>query len=119
MNGMIIDKEKLLSSLNNNLDALWEIGDIFLEEFPVFVAKIHIAIKRKDAETLRDAAHALKGAAMNIAAHSASIAAQKLEIFAWDEDFEQAEAALNLLLKELEKVRCELKMMGVEPAHVE
>src|SRR5690349_11093255 len=74
-----IDRGQLLARLGGDEALLSEVIRLFLEDCPVRLTAIKTAIDQEDAESLRDSAHALKGAAGNLAATGLVNAAAALE----------------------------------------
>ena len=65
------DEEALRHRLSGDDELMTDVIRLFLEDLPVRVAAIQEAVTRRDAEALRAAAHALKGAAGNLSADGA------------------------------------------------
>ncbi len=66
---------------------------VFLDDLPGRLAAIHAAVTGRNAEALRAAAHALKGAAANLSAGRLSEAARVLERAGADSRMDAAETA--------------------------
>jgi signal transduction histidine kinase/CheY-like chemotaxis protein/HPt (histidine-containing phosphotransfer) domain-containing protein len=69
----------LLQAIGGDRRLLQEVAKLFAEDCPVLIGAIRAAADRGDAEQLRTAAHALKGAAANITAADLAAAARALE----------------------------------------
>ena len=90
---------------------LEEIVGVFREECPRLLAQAKNAIETSDAAQLRLAAHTLKGALVNFAAHDAVEAAKRLETIGKQSLLDQAEPALAELEKELDRLAPALEEM--------
>jgi CheY-like chemotaxis protein len=73
------DEAALLHRLSDNTELMIEVIGIFIEDCPTRLAAIEDAVTRRDAEDLRKAAHALKGAAANLSAIGLFEAASAME----------------------------------------
>jgi signal transduction histidine kinase/CheY-like chemotaxis protein len=71
--------DEVLARVGGDRELLAEISRLFLDDAPKMVAQIEEAIVSSDAEALRRAAHALKGAAANFEAAAVVDAARALE----------------------------------------
>lgn len=75
--GATLDVEDALQRLGNDQELLRDIMQIYLEDSPAMVEKIHAAVSGCDANGLQRAAHSLKGLAANLsAAEVVGVAAQ-------------------------------------------
>ena len=61
-------------------DFIGQLIDTFLEDAPKLIRELHAALKAKDAETFRRAAHSLKSNAASFGAHRLSELARQLEM---------------------------------------
>ena len=75
------DRTAALSRLDDDEDLLADVIRQFVSDIPDALSAIDTAIQRGDSGGLRDAAHALKGAAAYLAADDLCVAAQALEGF--------------------------------------
>ncbi|HEV8486816.1 MAG TPA: response regulator [Blastocatellia bacterium] len=100
-----LDTKALLYSVEGDMEFLRSIVDEFLNRYPDQVATIRDAVARSDAETLCDAAHALKGVLAAIRARPASEAAKQLEQIGRSGELAQANSALAALHRELELLK--------------
>jgi two-component system sensor histidine kinase/response regulator len=92
-----IDYEALLDRLGGDTELFADITRLFLETCPAGVSAIKAAIDDNDADGLRIAAHALRGAAANLSAGSLCDAAQTLERLGAESRLEPAGAAWRRL----------------------
>lgn len=101
------DTEQALSHMDGDEELLRETVQIFLEEYPQILARLHTALKDEDAKTLEREAHSIKGAVANLGATAAYEAAFQLEQIGQAGNLGRAEGAiteLELELKRLEKL---------------
>ena len=75
----VIDWEELRERLCGDEELVGTIVDLFVEECPAWLAAVVDAVDSGDLERIRASAHALKGAAGNLSAHSLAAAASRLE----------------------------------------
>ena len=91
--------EKILEEFDDDQAFLSEIIKGFLKNVKVQLTAIAAAIQKKDGETIRKEAHAIKGGAANLMAIDLSKAASALETLAKSGSLDQS----DLLLESLEK----------------
>jgi HPt (histidine-containing phosphotransfer) domain-containing protein len=87
------DRAAALDRLDDDEELLQEIIEQFLSDAPASLEAIEDAIRQEDGPALRDAAHALKGAAGYLAADDLCVAAQQLEGFGRSGQADAARAA--------------------------
>jgi signal transduction histidine kinase/CheY-like chemotaxis protein/HPt (histidine-containing phosphotransfer) domain-containing protein len=102
--GKILDRETLLSRVDNDTELLKEIAGLFLESCPKLMADIQAAVSNRDMKGLERAAHTLKGSVSNFFAQEAVDAALQLESIARSGDTAQAEGALRELEEKIERL---------------
>jgi len=112
--GMILDRDTLLSRVDNDTELLKEIAGLFLESCPKLMADIQNAVARRDMKLLEHAAHALKGSVSNFFAQEAVDAAMQLEGIGRSGDPEQAESALKELEERIERLKPALAALEKE-----
>jgi two-component system sensor histidine kinase/response regulator len=95
------DESAGLACTGGDRQLLKEIVTLFREDYPTQLKRIATAIKRRNGEELRMAAHALKGALANVGADPARKAALELEDIGRTESLEGADAAHRRLEAEL------------------
>ena len=91
------DAAALRRRVDGNDAILREVIGLFLEDCPARLAAIERAIKQRDAEALRQAAHALKGSAANVSAVRLADAASVLERIGADSRLDAAVGAWQQL----------------------
>ncbi|HMK35725.1 MAG TPA: PAS domain S-box protein [Desulfomonilaceae bacterium] len=100
-----IDPEKVIERMGGDTALLKELTGLFFDEFPKLLHQIKEAVRNKEAETLRTAAHTLKGMIGNFSAEHAVELAVRLENRAKADDTEGAREVIVLLERELMCVR--------------
>jgi PAS domain S-box-containing protein len=110
-----IDEVRLLERVGGDREALRELVDVFLTDAPSLLARIKEAIDAKDTRAVQAAAHTLKGAVSNFAAPSATEAAARLQQTSEGNDLGSAGAALDVLQREVERVRDALSALVSKP----
>lgn len=71
--------EAFLARVNNDLDQVLDLIELFLEVVPDSLQRIEAAVQRKDAEAIRETAHQFKGSLKYMHAEPAVAAALRLE----------------------------------------
>ena len=89
--------ERVLARVGGDRQLLAEISRLFVDDAPNHLKKIESAIDHRDADALRRAAHALKGAAANFEAESVVSAARTLEEMGRENRFDAADHALQVV----------------------
>jgi two-component system, sensor histidine kinase and response regulator len=92
-----IDSAGLLARVGGDQELMLEVVHLFLEDCPARLAAIRAAITTRDGEALRNAAHALRGAAGTLSAGALVEAASVLERLGAENRFDPAEAAWKTL----------------------
>ncbi len=72
-------RSETLARVENDLELLADLVDIFLEDYPGLLGEMEAAISEGDAEALEQTAHRLKGSVGNFSAEDAQQAALELE----------------------------------------
>lgn len=66
MNKDVIDFDEAIERVEDDIDLLIELLEVFLEDCPGKMKAMRLAAEQKDFPRLRDLAHSMKGAAANI-----------------------------------------------------
>lgn len=103
-----LDKDALFDLVDEDFDFLKTLVETFLDDCENYMAAIRTAVADEDAITLREEAHGLKGAVANLKAEPAREAARRLEEMGRSGTFEEADAALDDLEAEIERLRSAL-----------
>ncbi|MFB6099495.1 MAG: Hpt domain-containing protein [Salinibacter sp.] len=109
-----LDRDALVELLDRNPDLIETIVDSFLDDCPDYMSAIRTAVEEEDGEQLEREAHGLKGAAGSLRARPASEAAQALEEIGHAGDFAEAEAALDTLEREIDRLKEALRTLKRE-----
>jgi two-component system, sensor histidine kinase and response regulator len=106
-----VDVAALLSRVEGDRDLLEELVGLYLADESDLVGRIAQAVRAGDADSLRRAAHTLKGSIGNFCAPAAQAAASALETAGRDSALEPAPALLEQLIRELDRVRAALSAL--------
>ena len=98
------DRDALHQRLSGDQDLMTDVIRVFLEDLPVRLAAIKDAVTTRNANALREAAHALKGAAANLSAGALFEAAGVLERLGAESHMDAAEGAWRQLSVEASNV---------------
>jgi HPt (histidine-containing phosphotransfer) domain-containing protein len=102
----------LLERYAEHHELLFEIADLFGAQVPHWMAAMHEAVVRGDAEALASAAHALRGSAANFMAAETVDAALRLEMAAGKGDLTLAGSAVEELKTSVGRLIRELAEMS-------
>ncbi len=101
----VLDAEGLLDELDEDVELLEQMFEIFVRDSKERMPKIREAIEKGDCDTLNAEAHALKGGVGNFFARASFEAAYELEKMGSNGDSTGAEAVFARLERELERLR--------------
>jgi len=104
--------EPVLARVGGDRQLLAEISRLFVEDAPRHLDAIARAIERREPESLRRAAHGLKGAAANFDASAVVSAARQLEEIGSTAQFERATDALKALHAETDRLLVLLRALS-------
>lgn len=110
--GKSFDRQRLLHLVDNDLELLSEIVDLFLEDAPGWLDTIREAVVRQDAPSLRAGAHALKGAVSNFAATTVWSIAVALEEQGRSGKLGESEETLSPLEDEMKLLAKDLRQLA-------
>jgi HPt (histidine-containing phosphotransfer) domain-containing protein len=111
-----LDRKELFALLDSDITLLTELTDIFWENSPDLAAQMRSALADRDPHTLIYAAHTLKGAVGNFAAHRALALITELETIGATQNFSQATRTLDVLEAELACLHTALSSLREELA---
>ena len=97
----VINMEKALELTDGDFELLKELFELYLEDYPKRLTEIKEGLQAEDYEKVRNAAHSLKGASLNLGFESISEIAKELESYAEKDDREKIYGVLNQLEREL------------------
>ena len=103
------NRDAFLARVNNDLDQVLDLVELFLEIYPDSLRRIEAAVQQQDADAIREAAHQFKGSLNFIHAEPAVAAAKKLEQAGRLGEIGPASPALDELLSEVEQLSGELR----------
>jgi HPt (histidine-containing phosphotransfer) domain-containing protein len=99
------DEQFVRARLGDNPQLFAELVRLFLGDYPARMRAMRRAINTGDGEALREAAHALKGAAANFAAAPVVEAARRLEYQGTNGDLHESLATYGVLTREMPRLR--------------
>ncbi|MBU0987452.1 MAG: response regulator, partial [Proteobacteria bacterium] len=95
------DKQSLLEAFEHDWSFFKDIVEMFVSDYPAMLDSIIAAVKAKDADTLQQTAHSLKGMLRNFQADAAAEKALSLENMARHGKFEGGEQICQALTQEV------------------
>ena len=99
-----MDVEAALKLVGGDEDILKEVVSVFLEEdYPAQLERLRDGIDRNDAQTVKEAAHSIKGAVRSFGGTALSSTALRLEEMGRNNDLTGAQASLQELEQEAEQ----------------
>lgn len=87
---------------------------LFLEDYPATMATLEEAVRARNADATRRGAHALKGSASNMSAHTVVAAAAALETAATNGDGDAFEPLFAQLKRDIAALDAELNGRSLE-----
>ena len=103
--GTVIDTESLMEELDNDMDMLQTMAQMFEKDVADRLPKLRDAVAAGNAETIASEAHALKGGVGNFFADTAFEAADQLESAGRSGELDNSEGLLAILEEELDQVK--------------
>ena len=105
MNELIFDQESLFDRFGGDGSVLIEIFEAYFEEQPELRNALEVAIASNDHESIRRAAHAIKGSFLNVCGNESASLAANLEEKASREvgSYEEIHQALSVSMLESNK----------------
>ncbi len=107
-----IDFDEVMEVMDDDEELLKECFDDFLANFPKALKEIRASVDTRDATTLDESAHKLKGALRYLAANQAADVANKLEVMGKENKFADAETTFQALESECERVKAFINQYG-------
>ncbi len=105
----VFDLGSLRARVENDLELLDELVELYFSSSPLLVAEIEAAVSERNAEKLVRGAHTLKGVLRNMCATNCADAAFELEKLAKANELEHADESLAALKNEYERLNVVLK----------
>jgi HPt (histidine-containing phosphotransfer) domain-containing protein len=100
----VFDLHALLQRVENDLDLLGEMVELFRESSPALLAEIEGGIAQDDAARVERGAHALKGALQSMSAAAAARVAYELEESARQGNVRESRPTFDSLQREVEQL---------------
>ena len=111
---MPLNRNELFARVDNDIELLGELIEIFMEDYPSLIAQIEEAIQKNDSQALRKSAHALKGSVANFCAPEAVELSRQLEVMGAEGNLASAASYFQKLQAELQQVTQALKQLSTE-----
>jgi len=100
----ILDRAAMLETVENDLELLHQLIEIFLAESSALLAQLRAALRERKREPAERTAHTLKGSVSNFGARRAAAAARAIEDEARENRLDEAERLLPALESEIAQV---------------
>jgi len=100
-----------LAGLADDQELARKLVDLFVQQTPILLTQLRLAIRDEDASALVRAAHALRGTISNFPAGRARSEAARMEAIGLAGDFAAAREAMALLDQEVERLRSLLPVL--------
>jgi HPt (histidine-containing phosphotransfer) domain-containing protein len=104
----IIDIQDLRTRMEDDMDLLRELSEVFLSDYSKLLGNITDAVMKNDSVMLARSAHTIKGAVANFSARRAYAAALALENMGKTGDMGTVEETLGTLKETVEEFRTSL-----------
>lgn len=98
------DREEMLDRLGGDNELLTEVVGVFLAECPRMMQAVRSAVDRADPTAVRRAAHAIRGALLNISAGPAAAEATQLESLGTEGRLGETTGVLERLEVQIERL---------------
>jgi HPt (histidine-containing phosphotransfer) domain-containing protein len=108
-NQPVLDWDEALERVAHSEETLIELVEIFLEQWPQVMDEIEQSVAREDPQTLRRAAHTLKGSASIFGARAVADASERLSDMGKNDRLDGADDALRDLQDEMDRLVPELR----------
>jgi HPt (histidine-containing phosphotransfer) domain-containing protein len=108
----ILESQCLLDRVNGDQELLAEVIGIFFREAPGVLADINEGFARRDAQSVRRAAHRIEGTLGTVGGIASAQAAHRLEAWASEGELDKAGRALKELEREMERLTPELAALA-------
>jgi len=100
-----IDFDSALERTGGDKDFLYELIDMYMEDFMPKYAELKKAIKEKDFTAIQETGHYLKGSAANLSLSFLKDAALQMELAGEYKDIKKAQQTLADLKKEFDRLK--------------
>jgi CheY-like chemotaxis protein len=115
LDDVVFDERTALKHTGGDRRLLTEMIALFRSDYPSYVRRIERALKRRDGDTLRAAAHGLKGAIATVGSERGRELAATLEQLARSAQFEEAAGKYNRLQDHLKLLEQAFASTGLLP----
>ncbi len=106
-----IDFDSALERTGGDKDFLYELIDMYIEDFIPKYDKLKTAIKEEDFRAIQETGHYLKGSAANLSLIFLKEAALQMELAGEDKDIKKAQQTLDELKKEFDRLKTYISNM--------
>jgi HPt (histidine-containing phosphotransfer) domain-containing protein len=103
-NSSPIDMEQALLRMGQDKGFLFELINIYRDDFPEKIQILKKSINGEDFKTIQETGHNLKGSSANLSLPSLVKASSDIECAGKDENIEEARKAFQMLTKEFERL---------------
>ena len=110
------DCHELMKSVDDDLEALTEFVDLFVEMTPRSLTAVREAIERNDARALHRASHYMKGTLLSFYAPAAVQSALSLEVMGKEDRISEADSMFENLERDVKSLQAELTAFIKRPA---
>ena len=110
----ILDQKELFSRLDDDVELLQDLIELFMADYPQWMIKIKSAIDARDAKKLEEASHTLKGAVGNFCVEEAFKAASRLQVSGRKNDFSAIDKEWQALKTAMDKVEKALQVLAAQ-----
>lgn len=110
----VLSRAEALDRLEGDVELWGEIRDIWIEDVGSLIAGVDKALEARNADGLRRAAHAVKGASANVGATRVAEVAKRIELTALAADWNELTNYVTRLRGEVEQARGEVEQARVE-----
>ena len=99
-----LDVPAALERIGGEMEFLWELLEIFQDDFRDKIGRLKDAVKSKDFNAVQNIGHALKGASANLSLLPLQAACKKMEEAGRSHEAQASEEALGEMEKEFERL---------------
>jgi len=102
---LLIDKAGGIRRTGGDFELYHELMDLFFEQSEEQIKALDVAIKNRQAQSIRELAHSIKGAAGNLGVNYVQQSALVLEQIGFENQLDRAEEAISTLKMEIHRVK--------------
>ena len=108
----VLDRAVALERVGGDSELLQEMAQLFLDEYPMQLEAVRVAVRARDAKALERSAHSLKGSVGNFGAAAAQEAALQLELIGRRGDLREVDGAMACLESALSSLQPEMESLA-------